>query len=371
MNETREIWIHFPEEHANAALQSRKYPVLYLLDGNSHFHSVVGMVKQLSKSTICPKMIIVGIPNTNRTRDLTPTKPTKVPHYLSRLKVENSGGGDAFISFIEKELIPYIDKMYATESYRMFIGHSLGGLTVINTLIQKPELFNAYVAIDPSMWWNDKNLLQKIKKTTFNERYDNKKLFLAIANTMGKNMDTITVKKDTSYTTRHIRAILELHSLLKKDPLNKLSYKGKYYKNDSHGSVPLIAEYDALRYIFDFYQLHITTQDLIDKENDILNKVKNYYTKLSKEFQREIKPKRYYIEDLANQLMEVQQFKKAEQFFKLNITNYPNDFYVYSSLGDFYILTGNKEKAIESFKKSNSIYKNSYATAQLKKLQEE
>ncbi|MGH1385817.1 alpha/beta hydrolase-fold protein [Kordia sp.] len=372
LNETRDIWIHVPDGDYDGVTKKKKYPVLYLLDGSSHFHSVVGMMHQLSPAkgnTICPEMIIVGILNTNRTRDLTPTKPSKKSSHLSRHMVENSGGGEAFISFIEKELIPYIDSKYATESYRVFIGHSLGGLTVMNTLIHKPELFNAYVAIDPSMWWDNKNLLRTIKNTKFDEKYSNKSLFLAVANTMSKEMDTIKVKKDTTYATRHIRAILELHSVLKKDILTNVSYKRKYYKDDTHGSIPLIATYDALRYIFDFYQLNIMQDELMNSENDVLGKVKKYYQRLSKEFGREIKPKQYYIEDIAYRFMEMKQFKKAEQFLKLNITNYPNDFYVYSTLGDFYVTRGNTKKAIENFKKSNAIHKNTYATDQLNKLQ--
>ena len=374
LNEKREIWIHVPDGHANYVFKNEKYPVLYLLDGDSHFHSVVGMIKQLSSvngNGICPKMIVVGILNTNRTRDLTPTKAKPNPPYLSSGRASISGGGGNFISFIEKELIPYIDSNYATESYRMFIGHSLGGLTVMNTLIHKPELFNSYVAIDPSMSWDNKKLLNEIKNIKLDKRYNNKSLFLGIANIMYKSMDTIEVKKDTTNTTKHIRAILELNSLLKKDTLNNLSIKGKYYQEENHGSVPLIAEYDALRYIFDFYQIKINREDLMNPESDILGKVQNYYTRLSKEFGREIKPEQYHVDNIGQQLMDIQQFKRAEQLFKLNVTNYPKNVYVYNSLGDFYVTLGNKEKAVENFKKSNSLNKNSYSAEQLHKLQKE
>jgi len=372
LNETRNIWIHVPDGDYEGVSKRKKYPVLYLLDGSSHFHAVVGMMRQLSPAkgnTICPEMIIVGISNTHRTRDLTPTKPTKKAPQLRRHMAEESGGGEAFISFIEKELIPYVDSKYATESYRVFVGHSLGGLTVMNTLVHKPEIFNAYVAIDPSMWWNNKHLLRTIKNIKFDKRHANKSLFLAIANTMSKEMDTIKVKKDTAYATRHIRAILELNSILKKDVLTNLSYKGKYYKDDTHGSVPLIATYDALRYIFEFYQLNITEHELMNSESDVLGKVKKYYQRLSKEFGREINPKKYYIEDIAIRLIKLKQFGKAEQFLKLNVTNYPDDFYVYSTLGDFYVTHGATEKAIKNFIKSNAIHKNTYATEQLNKLQ--
>ena len=368
LNEKREIWIHVPDGNSN----NERYPVVYLLDGNSNFHSVVGMIEKLSSvngTGVCPEMIVVGILNTNRTRDLTPTKAKSELPYLSESKAAISGGGDNFISFIETELIPYIDSNYATESYRMFIGHSLGGLTVINSLIHKPELFNSYVAIDPSMWWNDKNLLNEIKNRKLDKRYHAKSLFLGIANTMNHGMDTTKVKKDTTHTTRHIRALLELNSLLKRDTLNNLSFKSKYYQDENHGSVGLISEYDALRYIFDFYQLKIDREYLVNPENDILEKIQNYYERLSKEFGREIKPEQYQVDNIGQKLMEIQQLNKAEQLFKLNVTNYPKNAYVYNTLGDCYVALGNREKAIENFKKANGINKNSYSTEQLDKLQ--
>ncbi len=372
LNENREIWIHVPKGYSNKFNKNKKYPVLYLLDGNSHFHSVVGMVKQLSSlngNTICPKMIIVGIPNTNRTRDLTPTKAKAKPGFLTDYMATNSGGGNKFISFIEKELIPYIDSKYSTESYRTFVGHSLGGLTIMNTLIHKPELFNSYVAIDPSMWWNNRSLLNKIKNIKFDKKYSNRSLFLGIANTMNKSMDTIRVKKDTTYATRHIRAILELKSILNKDTLNNLSFKAKYYEKETHGSVPLITEYDAFHYIFDFYQLKIDKGELINPKSDILNKIKNYYIRLSKEYGRNIKPQLTFVENKGYELMRLKQFKRAEQLFKLNITNYPENFNVYNSLGDLYVTIKNKEKAIEVFKKSMLLDKDPYSKSELMRLQ--
>lgn len=368
LNEKREIWIHVPDGYS----KNEKYPVVYLLDGNSHFHSIVGMIKQLSygnSNGICPKMIVVGILNTIRTRDLTPTKSKPNPPYLSSARASISGGGGHFISFIEKELIPYIDSNYATESYRTFIGHSLGGLTVMNTLVHKPKLFNSYVAIDPSMSWDNKRLLNEIRNIELDKRFNNKSLFLGIANTMNKGMDTLKVQKDTTKSTKHIRAILELNSLLKKGTLNNVSFKSKYYQEENHGSVPLIAEYDALHYIFDFYQMKINKEVLMNPENDILGIVQNYYKRLSEMFGREIMPEQYQVDDIGQQLMDMEQLNKAEQLFKLNVSNYPKNAYLYNRLGDCYVALGDKKKAIENFKKANSLNKNSYTTEQLSKLQ--
>src|SRR5688572_13171222 len=85
LKEERKIWVYDPSLGHPSTGRAERYPVLYLLDAEEHFHSTVGMVKQMSGRW--PKMIVVGITNTNRERDLKPT----------------SGGGEGFMAFIEKE----------------------------------------------------------------------------------------------------------------------------------------------------------------------------------------------------------------------------------------------------------------------------
>lgn len=374
LNEEREIWVYVPDGNTDVIYEEKNYPVVYLLDGDAHFYSVVGMIHQLSSvngNTICPKMMVVGIPNTNRTRDLTPTKGTYGHPYTDSTMVDVSGGGDNFMSFVEKELIPYIDSNYPTEPYRMLIGHSFGGLTVINTLIHHPELFNSYISIDPSMWWSDEELLNDIKSTTFDEKFNNKSLYVGIANTMDEGMDTTKAKIDTTFSTEHIRSLLELNSLFANSSQKEFSYKAKYYEDDSHGSVPLITEYDALRFIFDFYQIKLDNEDFDNPDSDILDKVKKHYERLSKTFGSEQKPDEEFVNNLGYQFLSMEQFDKAEEFFKLNVLNYPTSFNVYDSLGDFYSEIGNKEKAIENYKKSISINKDSYSKEKLEELEKE
>ena len=268
LNEERKIWVHVPEENSDDVSQKKGYPVVYLLDGGDHFYQVVGMTKRLNRVGLCPKMIVVGIPNTtkntgaNRTRDLTPTKVKSDHPFVDESMAANSGGGENFMSFIEKELMPFINSKYKTLPYSMFIGHSLGGLTVMNTLIENPELFSSYVAIDPSMWYNDQRLLNKIKKEKFDKKYKNKALFLGIANTMsGSNtimnheLDTLSVQKDTTLKTEHIRAILKLNTVLNKGSQKHLSFTSRYYKYHSHFQSALVGEYDAFQSIFSFYHL--------------------------------------------------------------------------------------------------------------------
>ena len=205
LNEKRPIWVYKPNNALtrNNSDSLKQYPVVYLLDGDLHFASVVGILEHLSDNNICPEMIVVGIPNTNRLRDLTPSRD-------SAYSKTSGGGSDNFISFMNKELVPYIDSIYPTAPYKMLIGHSIGGLTVINTLINFPEIFNSYVAIDPSMWWDNQISLKEAKIALYNNQFENKRLFLAIAKVKIKGMDTTSVRTDTTRSTIHIRSILKL-----------------------------------------------------------------------------------------------------------------------------------------------------------------
>ncbi len=373
LSEQRKLWIHVPKGSDENIFTKKTYPVVYLLDGTAHFFSTVGMIHQLSRvnnNSISPEMIVVGIPNTNRMRDLSPSKPKLGDDpFLNPAMIANAGGGEKFIDFIEKELIPYIDANYPTEPYKTFIGHSLGGLMVMHTFLHKPELFNAYVAIDPSMSWGQQKLLKEIKEASFGEQYQRKTLYLAIANTLGKGMDIATVEKDQSPMSFHIRSILDLdHFLQNSDPV--FNYHGKYYPDDDHGSLPFIAGYDALRFIFKAHRIKLSPEDFMNPDSDLSDKIKRHYQQLSEAFGYEKKPAEDYLNMIGYQFMSMKRYDLSEKFFQLNILYYPKQFNVYDSLGDLYVAKGENEKAINSFKKALSLNKNSEFTREkLEKLE--
>ena len=313
--------------------------------------------------------MVVAIPNTNRTRDLTPTKaepnPPMVPEGLS----EQSGGGKNFLSFIEKELFPYIDKNYPTASYRMFIGHSFGGLFVMDALQDKPHLFQSYISIDPSMWWDNKLLLNSFKTTDFSDdKYKNKALYMGIANTLEQGMDTISVKKANGPMVDHINSIFETRNVLRKMKNDNLNFKSKYYENDNHGSAPLITTYDGLRFIFEFYQFEVQFSDVMKPNTDVVARMKTHYSDVSGTLGYENKPNEGMINGMGYQLMEMDKLDLAGEFFKMNIDYYPKSSNVYDSLGDYYLATENKEKAKLSFEKALSIEENPESRKKLNQL---
>lgn len=250
LQEDREIWVHVPDgDDAQNGGSGQRYPVLYLLDGDAHFYSVVGLMHQLSSvngNDVCPKMIVVAIPNTNRTRDLTPTHVESEGADSTFFKP--SGGGEKFTGFLEQEVIPYIEKHYPATNDRVLIGHSLGGLMVIHTMMNHSDLFNKYIAIDPSLWWDDHRSLEAYERALQQKDLHGKSLFIGVANTI--SMDTVQALKDTTERTDHFRSIIRFANSLRQANGHGLDWNYRYYGQEGHGSVPLITEYDAFYFIF-------------------------------------------------------------------------------------------------------------------------
>lgn len=361
LNEQRKILVHLPKSAQYGGFAKQKYPVVYLLDGDAHFSSVVGMIEELSEingNTLCPEMIVVGIPNTNRNRDLTPTHSEIDLPFVSKNVSEQSGGGEKFAEFLEKELIPYIDSKYPTAPYRTLIGHSFGGLTAINILTNHTNLFNSYVAIDPSMWWDHQKYYAETVKKLASKNLANVSLFLGAANTMDDSMDLVKVRKDTTVFTRHIRSILDLNDFLKQDKKSKLNYGYAYYKDDNHGSVPLIATYDALRFVFKFNQLKLSIPEQINFNKDVFTKIEKHFENVSSHLGYKVHVPENTVNVYAYQSLGKKDLDLAGYLFKLNVANYPQSPNVYDSLGDFYEASGDKKSAITNYEKVLSLDKN-------------
>ena len=366
LGEQRKIWVYTPDMTSGNANQH--WPVLYLLDGDGHFASVVGMIQQMSQvngNNVYPEMIVVAIPNTDRTRDLTPTHVASDPPMMDSNFSKNSGGGENFVAFIEKELMPHVDSVYQTAPYRVLIGHSFGGLTVMSVLTNHTKLFNAYIAIDPSMWYDRQRFLAATETKLTEQNYAGTRLYVSIANTMPEGMTLAKMKKDTSSETRHIRSIFELDKFLKAHPQNGLKYASMYYENDNHGSVPFASEYDGLRFIFDYYRLNITGKDFSDTSAALAIKLKAHYDMVSKEMGYKVSPPESNINFLGYNAMNNKNFTKAAALFKMNIDNYPNSDNVYDSYADLMVQQKDTANAIVNYKKALAIKENAYTKQKL------
>lgn len=238
LNEERKVYVYCPK--IDSADLNKRFPVLYLMDGDNHFELLAQYAHYLSRSDVLamPKIIVVGISNTNRTRDLTPTN--SITNYMGKPDSSSyklSGGNDFFLQFIDKELFPIIDNQYKTEPYKIFAGHSFGGLSVLNCLLTHPDMFNAYIAVSPSLWWDNEYLLKMSDEKLKNGSELKKMLFFSNADEGGKN----------SFFHKNL---LKLNSIIAMKKIKKLDYKYQYYPSETHMTGPVVAYFDALRFIF-------------------------------------------------------------------------------------------------------------------------
>ncbi|WP_071883043.1 alpha/beta hydrolase-fold protein [Hymenobacter swuensis] len=341
----RSVLIHLPVSNGgDKKKDTGRYPVIYLLDGPDNFNSVVSIVEHLEESGLCPPMMVVGIAHEDRLRELTTGVDKEFPGSV--------GTGEKFMSFVGKELIPYIDATYPTTTYRTFIGHSVGGLTVVNTLLHQPSLFNAYVSLDGALWWREHQVVREAQMLLLTQQYKGKALFMALANRLERGVDTVSVLKDTGSTTDLLRSNLRFIQEVKKNKANNLLFKHKFYENDDHASVRLIGEYDALRFAFGFYQLKIYDSELQNPDFDLKSLLTKHYQDVSERMGYAVRPSENQVNSLAYAMLRAKQLKKSKALFELNVANYPNSANTYDSIGDFYLETGNKAKAIEFFKKA-------------------
>jgi len=193
-----------------------------------------------------------------------------------------SGGGDHFLDFIQKELMPQIEKRYRTSCYRVFAGHSLGGLMVIHTLITRPDLFQAYIAVSPSLQWNEQRTLHQAQQFFAEQAELKKALFFSLGN---EGNTPIPWGKALSSCRKPLAA---------KAPKG-FHWDSARYPDETHGSTVLRAHYAGLRTVFADWQMPVNPQD--GGPEGALAGVEKHYHDLSERYGCVMRPS----ESLVNQ----------------------------------------------------------------------
>jgi predicted alpha/beta superfamily hydrolase len=335
LNEDRPILVRLP---AGAQAGKVKYPVLYMTDGDGHMEEVGGIIDFLVGHNRCSPMILVGIPNTDRTRDLTPTRADeKGPDGAMIQALPTSGGADRFLQFIQTELFPEIEKRYPTASYRIFAGHSFGGLLAIHTLITHTDMFNAYIAVSPSLQWDDQKTLHQAQQFFTKTKELHKTLFFSLGNEgntpnpMGEGFDQM----QKLFTTSTPKGFL---------------VRSARYPDEDHGSTTMLAHYAGLKTVFDGWVMPFDQKAGMPEGG--LKGVEAHYRELTERFGFPVSSEAA-INQLGYNLMGNKKIEESLAAFQRNVELYPRSANVYDSLADGLEAAGkldlahqNEEKAV-------------------------
>jgi predicted alpha/beta superfamily hydrolase len=332
LNEDRVIWVRTPRGY-----ESRKdsLPVLYLTDGDGHINEIGNSIDFLVDNGRMPPLIVVGIANTDRTRDLTPTH-SEEKDSSGKETLPTSGGGDRFFDFIQTELMPEIDEHYRTAPYRIFAGHSLGGLMAIHILTSRPEMFQAYLAVSPSLWWEKQHTLHQAQAFFATRDELRETLFFSLGNE-GSDMQA---------------GFEELKKALTAKAPKDFHWASERFPDENHGSTVLRAHYAGLRSIFADWEM---PRD--DKGMPIggMGGIEQHYRELSHRYGYTVPVPENLINSLGYRLMADKKFDDAIAVFQRNVQLYPGSANVYDSLGDGYESMGKFDLALQNCQKAVEI----------------
>lgn len=332
MNESRTLLVSTPATYSRG---DESYPVLYMTDGEAQFLHTRGTVDFLVRNGVMPDVIIVAVRNTDRSRDLSPTRGTIRRRDGTVEERPNTGGGPRFLEFFERELIPYVESHYRTRPYRIFAGHSLGGLFALEALMEKPALFPAVIAVSPALGWEQDWAIARLEKFAGEKHEAPRTLVVTMANEEAREAKPARLDR--------FEAILAVG----RPP--GLTWHVLRMPEEDHGTVVLKSHFEALRLIYDGWRLpRDPGSGLVSLS---LEEIKKHYAGLSQRFGYPIVPPEQSV-NLAgyNALRNANDSAAALELFRYNIELYPNSANVYDSYAEALEATGQLEAAVENYR---------------------
>ncbi|MCH9651792.1 MAG: hypothetical protein K0U98_26425 [Deltaproteobacteria bacterium] len=334
LDEERTLSVYLPASYAGS---QAAYPVVYVLDSGTRFLHTVGALEALANSGHIPALIVVGVHNTNRTRDLTPpwtqgNGPEDWPE--GREQVITAGGGaNTFLDFFEEELIPHVDKTYRTAPFRVLVGHSFGGLFAVNAFVTKPDLFGATLAISPSLWWDEGRSVEQAQELFEDSPELSGNLYLTLADEGGDMLEQF----------RNMTTLLQYRAP------GALRWEAHLLDGEDHGSIPIPSVYSGFRFFFPRWRVPPFAQQ------EGLEAVDQHYTSLSNEYGYDISTPEGTINNLGYQALGTDEIERAIEIFQTNVDRFPSSANVYDSLGEAVEAAGRLEEALKLYQKAYEI----------------
>ena len=333
----RPLQIYTPAGYEQSA---DAYPVLYLLDGQSHFLHASGVTQFLSRVGRMPEMIVVAVGNipgpNGRTNNMTP-----LPTDPEAEAEDGTGGGSDFLAFLRDELQPWVENQYRTAPFRVLVGHSLGGLFATQVLVEDPGAFQAYISISPSLWWDDGTYVAGAT-SIFEDHPDMKG---ALYMTMGNEGGAM------------LAGGWSLASILETSAPESFRWKWTHMPEETHGSVPHRSLYDGLEWLFDGWTMPNAATLVLQDGDDGWRELNEHYSELSERLGYDVKVPEDVVDAAGRTFLEQGRFEEAVVAFERSSELYPGSARAFNHLGDVY-------RMICRWDESKENYATAYAMAQ-------
>ena len=346
LGEDREIYIAKPAGYSGT---TERYPVLYLLDAETHFRYASGVLEFLAFADRIPQMIVVGIASGSRerrARDLTPVSNAEV----DRRFTPSHGGAANFLSFLTGELMPTVDKKYRTRPYRVLVGHSHGGLFATYVLAERPTAFQVYLALDPSLSWDKGAVVDRVGVTLAGTKSLKADFFVAAAHSRDR-------------PDRHISKLVEV--LKEKAPAGFKSHFD-WMKQETHMSVPLRGLHQGLEIVFDKWHL---TNPLELFERGGIEAIHNHFREGGERYGYERNTSPFMVSMVVAELIWKGNLEEASRVLLHDEKKYPVPWNQLDALARAYADRGENERAIHFYRESLKVNpKNDWAKRKLQEM---
>lgn len=308
--EDRRVLVYLPADYYQT---TGRYPVVYLLDGAFFFLPTAGLVDFYSTVNRMPRMIVVAIVHTDR---------------MHELSTGAAGGSAQFTSFLREELIPFVNGRFRTEPFRILIGHSLGGLFSVHSLLGAPDLFQAHIAASPALYWNRRSELDRAQEVLDSTSSLKNFLYLTYSGGDGENIRTSTDR---------------LVGLLEGSAPPGLTWAFEFLPEERHNSSPVRSVLGGLSQLFSGWTY---------LGEDSADALIEHYQRLSEELGFECKPEVGNVASRGRSLLGRGQVAEAIRIFEYNARIHPAVPETHEALGAAYRRAGELQKAIAAYERA-------------------
>jgi len=318
LGEERRIYVQLPVGYGRS---KQVYPVLLVLDGEWLFELARSHVQFYSEFAAMgveiPKMIVVGIENVDRDRDYVPT-----PDPGPEVQFSTAGEARRFLEFLRDDLFPFLETNYRAAANRTAVGWSFGGLCAFYAAVAMPELFQAYLCIGPSVWWDDDLVVKQFENATFEQP-------TRMVITLGSDEEGGPVY----VSTKRLLANLEA------SPIEGLAVTHFEFDGVGHGGGVPLAFSRGLRALFPGYRMQVG-------DDTTLERVEAYYKTLSEAWGFDVRPTPWVLQTLAAKLWDAGRKDEAIEALDWYIARNPNEPLPHGSKGKLLTWQGRREAAL-------------------------